>query len=306
MPAPESTTTAVPPPPLARPAPDAMAPLAGSRPRSLQVALFLAAVLWFNCARALAGSAADELDLHFALGDLRPLTESLLLLLLVVFGLSVLRSIEHRRAPLWPTLGFPRRATAREEWATGAAIGWGLAVASVLPMALARTLSVQVWTAPRAFWLLGLSLLTLAAATLAYALAIYGYGFQRLIEATGPTRAALILVALVAIEAAVSPTPYATPDGSRILVAMAASLLLCLCWFRTHGLWLLWGLHFAWAASTAAFSGCRSEAMLPLPPSLTPVLPGRHGLPAATMARRSGDLRSAAVRRDSRPDPRHR
>ena len=253
MPASETTTT-VPPPPRPLAAPPS---LAGPRPRprSLQFALFLAAIAWFNCARPLAQSAADVLDMRLGLGDLRPLVESLLLLLLVVFGLSLLRSIEHRRAPLRLTLGLPRRATSRAEWATGAAIGWGLAVASVLPMVLARSLDVQLWTAPRAWFLLSLSLLTLAAATLAQALAIYGYGFQRLIEATGPVRAALVLIALVAIDAAVTQTPDGTPDGSRIVVAILASLLLCLCWFRTHGLWLLWGLHFAWAASTALLFG---------------------------------------------------
>src|ERR1019366_7615145 len=46
-----------------------------------------------------------------------------------------------------------------------------------------------------------------------------------------------------------------SPDGTRILVAMLGSLLLCICWLRTHGLWLLWGLHFAWAASTGVLFG---------------------------------------------------
>jgi hypothetical protein len=36
---------------------------------------------------------------------------------------------------------------------------------------------------------------------------------------------------------------------------MMAVLLLCLCWLRTHGVWLLWGLHFAWAASTGVLFG---------------------------------------------------
>jgi hypothetical protein len=253
MPAPETTTTVPPPPrPMAAPPPPAGP---RPRPRSLQFALFLAVIAWFNCARPLAQNAADVLDLRLGLGDLRPLAESVLLLLLVVFGIAVLRSIEHRRAPLRLTLGLPRRATSRAEWATGAAIGWGLAVGAVLPMALTRSLNVQLWTAPRAWFLLGLSLLTLACATLAQALAIYGYGFQRLIEATGPVRAALVLIALVAIDAGVTPTPDGTPDGGRIVIAMLASLLLCLCWFRTHGLWLLWGLHFAWGAATALVFG---------------------------------------------------
>jgi len=258
MPASETTTVPPPPRPVAGPAGlPVQYTLAGPRPRprSLQFALFLAAITWFNCARPLAQSAADVLDLRFGLGDLRPLVESVVLLLLVVCGLALLRAIEHRRAPLRLTLGLPRRATSRAEWATGAAIGWGLAIASVIPMAPARGLDVQLWTAPRAWFLLGLSLLTLACATLAQALAIYGYGFQRLIEATGPVRAALVVIAMVAIDAGFTQTPDGTPDGSRIVIAMLASLLLCLCWFRTHGLWLLWGLHFAWAASTALLFG---------------------------------------------------
>jgi uncharacterized protein len=91
------------------------------------------------------------LELRFDLGCARPLVEAMLLLFLLVCGLALLRAIERRRAPLRLTLGLPRRATSRAEWATGAAIGWGLAVASVLPMALARALNVQIWTAPRAF-----------------------------------------------------------------------------------------------------------------------------------------------------------
>jgi hypothetical protein len=221
----------------------------------LQFALFLAAIAWYFCARILSQIAANTLDLRFDLGDARPLVEAALLLILLVCGLALLRSIERRRAPLRLMLGLPRRATSRAEWATGAAIGWGLAVAAVLPMALAGALNVQFWTAPRAFMLLGLSLLTLAIATLAHALAIYGYGFQRLIEAAGPVRATLVLVALTAIHAAFTATAYGTADGTRILVAMLTALLLSLCWLRTHGLWLLWGLHFAWAASIAVLFG---------------------------------------------------
>jgi uncharacterized protein len=257
MQAPDISTTAIPPPPRPVPPPAASRPLAGprQRPRSLQFALFLAAIAWYNCARVLSGSASNGLAQRFDLADYQPLIEAVCLLFLVVCGFSVLRTIERRRAPLSIALGLPQRSTSGAEWATGAAIGWGLAIASILPMALARTLNVQLWTAPRAFLLLGLSLLVLAVGTLAHALAIFGYGFQRLIEATGPVRATLILVALAAIHAGFTSTPYGTPDGPRILVEMLATLLLCLCWFRTHGLWLLWGLHFAWAASTAVFFG---------------------------------------------------
>jgi hypothetical protein len=122
-------------------------------------------------------------------------------------------------------------------------------------MALTRSLNLQLWTAPRAFDLMGISFLTLFIATLAHTLAVFGYGFQRLIEATGPVRATLVIVSLAAIHATLTPTPFGTPDGVRILVEVLATLLLCLCWLRTHGLWLLWGLHFAWAASTGILFG---------------------------------------------------
>jgi hypothetical protein len=256
MQAPEIPTSAVPPPPRPAPPPRVAPPYAGvrQRSRSLQFTLFLASLAWFYCARALAASGSAILVLRYDLSDSQPLIQSLLLLFFVVCGLAALRSMEQRRAPLRIALGLPQRSTSRAEWATGAAIGWGLAIASVLPMVLGRALNVQVWTAPRAFFLLALSLLTLAVATLAHTLAIFGYGFQRLIEATSQVRATVILIALIVIHTALTPAPFGTP-GTRLLVAMLAGLLLCLCWFRTHGLWLLWGLHFAWAASTAVLFG---------------------------------------------------
>lgn len=244
-----SATTAVPPPPP----PGSTGPR--QRPRSLQFASFVAAISWFLCAHLLSQSAASGLALRLDLADFQPLLEALFLLFLLVCGVSLLRTIEQRRAPLRLTLGLPRRATSRAEWATGAAIGWGLAVACVLPMALARDLNVQLWFAPRAFQLLAISLLALAVATLAQALGVYGYALQRLIDATGPVRATLIIVALSAIYAGFTPTAQGTPDGTRILVAMLFSTIFCICWFRTHGLWLLWGLHFSWVASTTALFG---------------------------------------------------
>jgi hypothetical protein len=221
----------------------------------LQFAIFIAALLWFLCCRMLSDSAANGIAQRFDLGDEQALLAALFLLFLLVCGFALLRSIERRRAPLRLALGLPRRKTTGEEWATGAAIGWGIAVAVVLPMALMHGLNVELWTAPRAFELLGLSLAALAVSTLAYALAIYGYGFQRLIEAIGPVRATLTLVALAALHGVFLSTPFGTPDGIRILVEMLSALLLCLCWFRTHGLWLGWGLQFAWAASVGVLFG---------------------------------------------------
>ena len=240
-------TTAVPPPPL----PTGRV----TRSRSSQFALFIAAIAWYFCAQALAASASTGFALRFDLIDAQPLLEAIFLLFLLILGFAMLRAIERRRAPLRLTLGIPRRATSRAEWAIGAAIGWGIAIAAVLPMALARTLNVRLWTTPRAFELLALSLATLAVVTLAHALAIYGYGFQRLIEAIGPVRATILVVVLSAIYTGLYLRRYAAPIATRLLVGILISILFSLCWLRTHGLWLLWGLHFAWAASTAVLFG---------------------------------------------------
>jgi hypothetical protein len=225
------------------------------RSRPLQIAVFFAATVWFLCARMLSDTAARGFALRFDLGDEQPLMAALGLIFLLVCGFALLRAIERRRAPLRLTLGLPHRSTSRAEWATGAAIGWGIAVAAVLPMAFAHALNVQLWNAPRAYLLLGLSVATLAVATLAHAMGIFGYGFQRLIEATGPVRATLVMVAVAAIHGSLTRSPYGTPDGPRILVEMLACLLFCLCWFRTHGLWLLWGLHFGLVASVGVLFG---------------------------------------------------
>ncbi|HEV2620000.1 MAG TPA: CPBP family intramembrane glutamate endopeptidase, partial [Acidobacteriaceae bacterium] len=203
----------------------------------------------------MAHSAAEGLALRFDLSDEQPLFAAILLLFLLVCGLALLRQIERRRMPLRMALGLPRRASAGEEWATGAALGWAGATASVLAIAPARGLNVELWTAPRAWELFGLSLATLLIGTLSTALALYGYGFQRLIQAIGPTRATLFLVLLGGAAASRVRTPMGTPDGVRLLVEMLAVLLLALCWHRTHGLWLGWGLHFAWAASTGVLFG---------------------------------------------------
>jgi membrane protease YdiL (CAAX protease family) len=243
----DSPTTAVAPPPVA--ATPAARPR--QRPRTLQLALFIAAVSWYFCARQLAQSAAEGLAYRFDLGDEQGLIQAILSLFLVIVGIALLRGIERRRAPLRMVLGLPRRKTSREEWATGVAIGWGLAVASVIPMALARTLNVQLWTSPRAFLLVGLSVATLGAVTLAKDMGVHGYAFQRLIDAIGPVRATILMALLAAVYTAFKPGTSLT----AITVGVLSSVLLSLCWLRTQGVWLMWGLHFAWAASTGVLFG---------------------------------------------------
>jgi hypothetical protein len=221
------------------------------RPRPLQFASFLAALAWYFCAQALATSAARGLASRFYLGDPEPLIEAAFLIFLVVLGLALLRALERRLAPLRITLGLPKRATSRDEWATGAALGWGIAVASVLPMVLGRALNVHLWTSPRGFELLALSLMTLAISTLASDVSVHGYAFQRLIDAIGPVRATLAMALLEAIYTGLTPAA----SSAAIAISVLLSIVLSLCWLRTHAVWLMWGLHFAMSASIAALFG---------------------------------------------------
>lgn len=248
MQAPFPGTNAVTPPPIAAHSGRVV------RPRHMQFAGFVAALAWYFCSKALAASAANGIGTRFDLGDLQPVVEAVFLLFLVILGVGLLAGIERRRAPLRLTLGLPRRRSAAKEWGEGAAIGWGLAVACVLPMLMARTLDARLWLAPRAWELVLLNMLTLAIVTLAQTLGIYGYAFHRLIEATGPARATTLLAVLAAIYTGFNPGAAGSP-GIRMAVAIVATVLFCLCWIRTHGLWLPWGLYLAWAAVTSVVFG---------------------------------------------------
>jgi uncharacterized protein len=244
---PYPTTTAVPPPPL----PSGRI----TRSRFSQFALFIAGIVWYFCALTLASSAANGLAIRFALTDAQPLIESICLLFLVVLGFALLRAIERRRMPLRMTLGLPRRTTSAAEWALGTAIGWGIAVATILPMTLTRALSVQLWTAPRAFELLALNVATLALLALSSMLVYTGYPFQRLIEAVGPVRATIFMAVSFGIWRAFDQSSSLQNPGAAILVSIVGSLLLSIAWFRTHGVWLSWGLNFGWNASVALLFG---------------------------------------------------
>ncbi|HEX3571241.1 MAG TPA: CPBP family intramembrane glutamate endopeptidase [Acidobacteriaceae bacterium] len=246
-------TTATPPPPRPVAVVDAWG--GHTRPQSLHFAIFFACIAWYRVATTLASSAANGFAVRFDMGNEQPVFEALALLFLVLLGLSALRLMERTLVPLGVSLGLPKRSTSSEEWGIGAALGWGISVVTVLAMLLGRSLHVQFWTTPRAFWLLLLAAAALAIGTVAKLLALYGYGFQHLVEGAGRVRATITLVAIVMLDAIWAPTAFGTGSGTRIMVSMFGALLLCLCWLRTRGLWIGWGAWFGWAASTALVFG---------------------------------------------------
>lgn len=247
-----SPTASPPPPP--KPATAGEAGDVRGRRRWQHVTLFCGCVIWYAVAHAVAASTASGFAVRFNLGDEQPLLDALALLFLVVVGIAALRARDPGAGMLHTSLGLPKRVTWTEEWGIGAALGWGISAAGALLMLLARALHVQLWTAPRAFWLLGVSGAALAIGTLAKVLALYGYGFRHLVEAVGTARATLLMIAVVAAHSMLTPTA-GRADGVRLLGSAAGALLLCLCWARTRAAWMGWGVWFGWAASTALLFG---------------------------------------------------
>jgi membrane protease YdiL (CAAX protease family) len=218
----------------------------------LQLALFITSLAWFVASNALAGHAARGLCERFGSNALRlPLTELFLLFLLAV-GFSILQGIAHSQGSLREVLGLPRRPTAGREWTIGAAVGWGMMALSVLPMALGGTLYVSLWMSPRAFWLLAVNLFALAIGSLVEEMAFRGYPYRRLIEAVGSVKATIGMSLIFGVG-----HYLLNPDSTRasLLITVLAGLLLSIAWLRTHGLWLGWGLHFAWNASMGVLFG---------------------------------------------------
>ena len=219
--------------------------------RTLQLALFVTSAAWFFCSSALAGRAAQGFADHLGLYAARPLLSALFLLFLLAVGFSMLQSISGGRSPWREVVGLPQRATAAREWGVGAALGWGLVVLAVLPLAVSGALYVQLWSRPRAFELLLLNLATLAVAALAEEVAFRGYPYRRLIQSIGPVKATILLSLLFGLGHALNPNATWT----SVSVTVLAGLLLSIGWLRTHGLWLPWGLHFAWNASIGVLFG---------------------------------------------------
>jgi hypothetical protein len=219
--------------------------------RTLQLALFVTSIAWFLAADTVAAHAARGLSERFGLDAARHLLTSIFLLFLLAVGFSLLQAIAKRSSSLRDVLGLPKRPTSGREWMLGAALGWGLVVLAVLPMAAAGTFNILLWTQPHAFSLLLLNLATLAIAALVEEVAFRGYPFRRLIESIGPVAATLVMSVLFGLGHILNPGATWTST----LVTMLAGLLLSVAWLRTHGLWLGWGFHFAWNASMGILFG---------------------------------------------------
>jgi hypothetical protein len=110
---------------------------------------------------------------------------------------------------------------------------------------------------PQFFWRLPawggavVSVISLLLAALATEVAFRGFLFRRLIDATGPATATILLSVIYALIGSLGP------NGTSLsfVVTVIAGVLFSMAYLRTHALWLGWGMHFAWAAATAVVLG---------------------------------------------------
>ena len=229
--------------------------------RLRQLTLFTASAGWVVAADALATRAARGIAIRFQWSDAFLLLDAIFLVFLLVAGFVLLEMIASRNLPHQPTLrqtiGLPSRPSAKTEFATGAAIGWAVVLCSVVTMALAGALHIRFWLEPRSLGLAILNLATIGLLALAWEIAFRGYAYRRLIESIGLTSATIV----ISIVSTIFSTINEESTYVSTTIAILLSLLLCVAWQRTHGLWLGWGMRFAWIAALGVVFGLPVSGM---------------------------------------------
>ena len=221
-------------------------------PRSMEFALFITGGLWVLAARTAAEHAANGFVSGLHLDNYcEPLLTAAFLVFLLLVGFCAISWIATRSATMRGVNALPARPTVRREWGLGAVVGWGMAVAAVLPMMLAGDLHPNFWVTPAAFGHLLLEAAILLVLSLAQEAVYRGYLFARLIRAIGPTMATLVMSAIAAAVSAIHP--WAGP--LTVFVTFLLSIVFSMAYLRTRALWLPWGLHFAWSACIGVLFG---------------------------------------------------
>jgi uncharacterized protein len=205
------------------------------------------AAVYFYLAQSIAVHAANGL----AGGVWHPVIERAALLFLLVIGYGAMARVLNRQVHPIREMGLVFRAGWQREFGLGVALGWGMLVASILPLVLTGGLIITFWLVPRQFGTLFIDLLLLAVASLAEEVAFRGYPFQRLIEAMGPTLATLVF------SIAFAGLHIFNPGANRasFLITVFSSWLLSVAYLRTRALWVCWGWHFSWNASMCVLFG---------------------------------------------------
>ncbi len=205
------------------------------------------AAIYFYFAEVVSIHAANGL----AAGPWFPLIERGILLFLLIVGYASMAYVWNRQRDPISSMGLVFRPGWRREVALGAALGWSMLIASILPLVLSGGLIVTFWTVPGQFGTLFIDFLVLAVAALGEEVAFRGYPFQRLIDAVGPTMATILSSLAFAALHMFNPSA----NRASFLFTVFCSWLLSIAYLRTRALWVCWGWHFAWNASMCLLFG---------------------------------------------------
>ncbi len=208
---------------------------------------FVAAVAFFFLARSVARQVAAD----FAGEFFGPVAEQATFLLFLVVGFAGFGALFDRQKSPISEQGLPLRPGRTREVGLGLAVGWGAAVACVVPLTLIGGIAIVLTTdRPAWIWLL-MDILFFALMAMAEEVAFRGYGMQRFAVVVGPIGASLGYAAFYAVVQALLPGA----NRLSVVVAVIFSLVLSTAYWRTKALWVSWGLNFGWKASRALVFG---------------------------------------------------
>jgi membrane protease YdiL (CAAX protease family) len=220
-------------------------PQAGGRLRAYLE--FIAAVIYYFLARSMARHAAASLANQMWY----PLAEQAFLGFVLILGFALFGQLfDHQKNPV-AEQGLPLRPGWSYEAGMGLAVGWGIALACVLPLAVSGGIAIVLSTQWSSWaWLL-MDALFFALMALAEEVAFRGYGFQRFRGVVGSAGATVGFAAFYAIVQALQP------GSSHLSIAISVlfGVVVSAAYLRTRALWLSWGLNFGWKASRALVFG---------------------------------------------------
>jgi hypothetical protein len=138
-------------------------------------------------------------------------------------------------------LGWRADDETKFQLATGAAVGWGIALALVLPMVLAGGLQIYFDRSPAAWTALALTFAATALGAAVRQTIFAGFPLQRLVDAGGPVVATIAM----ALFAAITQSQELRGNAVALLTVFLVQVLFCVAALRTRALWLGWTLDVA-------------------------------------------------------------
>lgn len=151
-------------------------------------------------------------------------------------------------------VGFVRRPGTAGEFARGLALGWGIAIALVLPALLSGNLSANFSFSVVSLTSMLVSAVTLVAFAFVVQLILGGLPVRTLLNATSPAWTATAVV----IVAAMLAFAGSAAEGRSVLFAALTGFLFVTAFLRTRAVWLSLGLQLGWTLSLQLLFGASS------------------------------------------------